>query len=306
MIKELLGNATLLVTLIVLYELISRWKTITSLASGIISGILFGGIAVICMNVPITYANGIFYDARIIVLSLAGLFGGPISVCISVLLAGSYRLWTGGPGIWAGMASILSSALIGLVVRFLFHGRPQKITGLCLLGMGFLSSAAMLLCQLLLPRAMAPEVIAHIWLPVFLLFPVTSLIAGVFLKNGLIRQQSEEALRNSEILHHSLTELSPIGIFRADSEGKNTYVNPQYCMISGLSPEQAGGDGWLNNVHPEDKNKLAEVLSQAVSEKKNVSEEFRFLKPGNQITWVLCDIVPEITKNGKLHGYIGT
>jgi len=82
---DLIQNATLLITLIVLYGLISRRKITYSLVPQLINGVLFGGIAIIGMNIPIEYSPGVFYDGRSIVLSLAGTFGGGITAALSVV-----------------------------------------------------------------------------------------------------------------------------------------------------------------------------------------------------------------------------
>jgi PAS domain S-box-containing protein len=38
-----------------------------------------------------------------------------------------------------------------------------------------------------------------------------------------------------------------------DVAGLTTYVNPSWCQISGLSFQEALGNGWLNAVHDDDK-----------------------------------------------------
>ncbi len=44
------------------------------------------------------------------------------------------------------------------------------------------------------------------------------------------RKAAEEALRNSELLYHSLVESLPQSIFRKDREGRFTFVNQQFCQ----------------------------------------------------------------------------
>jgi len=150
MTTDLIQNATLLITLIVLYGLISRKKMAGSLISQIINGVLFGGIAIIGMNIPINYSPGVFYDGRTIVLSLAGLFGGGITAGLSMILALAYRMNVGGLGIWAGAASIISSALIGAFFRYSCNYKPEwvKIPGLAM--MGVIVHVTMLICQFFL------------------------------------------------------------------------------------------------------------------------------------------------------------
>ncbi|HSA99906.1 MAG TPA: PAS domain S-box protein, partial [Anaerolineales bacterium] len=58
-------------------------------------------------------------------------------------------------------------------------------------------------------------------------------------------QQTESLLRESEGRYQTLATISPVGIFRTDANGATTYVNPKWCEISGLSYDDAFGDGWF-------------------------------------------------------------
>jgi len=74
-------------------------------------------------------------------------------------------------------------------------------------------------------------------------------------------QQATLALQESERTYQTLARISPVGIFRTDPNGSTTYVNPQWCQISGMSVDQALGDGWLAAVHPEDREKIKPGLA---------------------------------------------
>jgi PAS domain S-box-containing protein len=114
-----------------------------------------------------------------------------------------------------------------------------------------------------------------------------------------------EALSKMRNLFETLARVSPVGIFRTDADGYTTYVNPKWSELSGLSAEEAYGNGWLNAVHPEDRGKLAETWQNDIYARKESNTEYRFLKPDNSIIWVLGKAVPEVTDN-EVAGYIGT
>jgi PAS domain S-box-containing protein len=48
------------------------------------------------------------------------------------------------------------------------------------------------------------------------------------------RKQTELALRESELLHHSLVESLPLALFRKDAEGRFTFANQRFCGLLGL------------------------------------------------------------------------
>ncbi len=119
------------------------------------------------------------------------------------------------------------------------------------------------------------------------------------------RKQAEEDLQKSQHLFQTLTRVSPVGIFRTDTDGNTTYVNPKWSELSGLSSEEALGEGWLNGVHPEDQGKLSGTWLNNFKSKKESGAEYRFLKKDGSIIWVLGKAVPELAGN-EVTGYIGT
>jgi PAS domain S-box-containing protein len=52
---------------------------------------------------------------------------------------------------------------------------------------------------------------------------------------------AEAALRDSEVLYHSLVEHVPLNIFRKDTHGRFTFVNKLFCQTLGRPPEQIMG-----------------------------------------------------------------
>jgi len=55
------------------------------------------------------------------------------------------------------------------------------------------------------------------------------------------RKQTEESLKNSEALYHSLVETIPQNIFRKDTQGKFIFANQQFCKLLGVKLESIVG-----------------------------------------------------------------
>ena len=53
-----------------------------------------------------------------------------------------------------------------------------------------------------------------------------------------IRTRAEKELRRSQKLFHTIARVSPVGLFRTDSEGQYIYVNEYWSDITGLSPRR--------------------------------------------------------------------
>jgi len=126
-----------------------------------------------------------------------------------------------------------------------------------------------------------------------------------FVENITERKRAEKALIESQQQFQTLSQMSPVGIFRTNAVGSTTYVNPRWAEISGLSTEEALGDGWIKAVHPDDRETLSYNWKKLLNRGEKSVAEYRFLKPDGSITWVLGNAVPEIM-DGELKGYIGT
>jgi PAS domain S-box-containing protein len=119
------------------------------------------------------------------------------------------------------------------------------------------------------------------------------------------RKKSEEALRESQQLFQTLSQVSPVGIFRTSADGYTTYVNPEWIELSGLTEAEAFGFSWLKAVHPDDRALLEERWKTDVQRETLSVAEYRFLRPDGSIVWVMGNAVPEI-KDNIIKGYIGT
>ncbi|MCX6270944.1 MAG: PAS domain S-box protein [Bacteroidetes bacterium] len=119
------------------------------------------------------------------------------------------------------------------------------------------------------------------------------------------RKMAEEALRESQQLFQTLAQISPVGIFRTLSDGYTTYVNPKWSELSGLTFNEALGDGWLKAVHPADREILTRNWYADINSEKTSNAEYRFLKPDGSIVWVIGNAVPEWDQD-EIIGYVGT
>ena len=199
MMPILIANAALLIILSTLYGLLNLIQNRPQLKKLLI-GVLFGTIAILGMFAPLRLPDGIIYDGRSIILTLAGLFGGGRVALIAAAMAGVYRLSLGGTGVWAGIATIVACSLVGLFFRRRHKNHPEQMSLGMLYLVGLITHVVMLSCQLLLPWPRAFEILAEIWLPILMIFPLATFLIGFIMKNEEDRHQTHLKLQSSRAL----------------------------------------------------------------------------------------------------------
>lgn len=134
---------------------------------------------------------------------------------------------------------------------------------------------------------------------------------GQVLYVGLVRditdrKKYETALLTSEERFRTLTSFAPVGIYETDTEGNCLFVNERWCELTGLTPKEALGPGWASALHNDDQRAVFEAWQNAVLQKTEFSEEYRFQKPSGQVVWVSGRAIALTNENNQPRGYIGT
>jgi len=119
-------------------------------------------------------------------------------------------------------------------------------------------------------------------------------------------KQVEAALRDSERRYATLTEAAPVAIFRLDPTGQCIYVNDRWSEMTRKPTQAALGMGWLDIIHPEDRERLRLQWSQGFWPTGLYCNEGRHLHPNGSISWFYIQVLPETNPFGTAIGYIGT
>lgn len=177
MALTLIQNVALIVMLATIQRYLARRLPTGSWVRRIVSGALYGLVAVIGMMIPFDLAEGIFYDGRSIVMGLAGLFGGAPVAVIAGLIAAAYRVYLGGVGVPAGVLTIVFTAAAGVGFHYLVRAKPGLLRIPGLMAFGVVLHLLVLLAQLLLlPAGTASAIVETVWLPVMTLFPLGTVL----------------------------------------------------------------------------------------------------------------------------------
>jgi PAS domain S-box-containing protein len=120
------------------------------------------------------------------------------------------------------------------------------------------------------------------------------------------RKQREIALAKSESLFRTLIQVVPVGIFQMDALGACRYVNEPLCQLYGESMEALLGDGWLDAIHPDDRDRVEQTWLDSLIEGKPFFSEHRILRADGAIIWVVAQAQAERDLEGEVVGFVGS
>lgn len=195
---EILYNLGMLVSLSIISGFVGhKWKT--GWYESLSQGAIFGFASMMGMLHPLILAPGLIFDGRSVMISLAGLFFGPVAAAVAGAMALMLRVYQGGQGALMGALVIISSALIGVA----FHTRikksaEQKFAALEIFAMGIAVHVTMVLLMFTLPADKAISTVKLMGTPVLLAYPLATVLIGRILSESNERRKLTEELKTSQ------------------------------------------------------------------------------------------------------------
>jgi PAS domain S-box-containing protein len=125
---------------------------------------------------------------------------------------------------------------------------------------------------------------------------------------AIMRRQSraEEVRRQSDSQFRLMADTAPVLIWMSDVDKKRTWFNRQWLEFVGRTLEQESGDGWAENVHPEDFARCIETYVASFDARRPFSMEYRMRRHDGEYRWVLDNGLPRYGSSGEFTGYVGS
>ncbi len=119
------------------------------------------------------------------------------------------------------------------------------------------------------------------------------------------RKKTENDLRKSEEKFRLISQLSPVGIYMTTPEGECQYANECWCKMAGLTLNETMGMGWINGIHPDDREMVFNNWQKMVESRGQWGNEYRFMDKTGKTTWVYGVATSQEDVEGNIIGYIG-
>ncbi|MGZ8510723.1 MAG: PAS domain S-box protein [Chitinophagaceae bacterium] len=116
----------------------------------------------------------------------------------------------------------------------------------------------------------------------------------------------EQGLQEREQKFRLLADSMPQFVWTGDAEGKLYYFNYAVYNYTGLIPEQIEKEGWLQIVHPDDREENIKRWMHTVKTGTDFLFEHRFRRHDGEYRWQLSRALPVKDSAGKIQMWVGT
>jgi two-component system, cell cycle sensor histidine kinase and response regulator CckA len=113
-------------------------------------------------------------------------------------------------------------------------------------------------------------------------------------------------LRESEERFRNMANAAPVMIWTSGTDKRFTFVNKRWMDFTGRSSEQELGNGWADNVHPDDVERCCAAYSSSFDAHQPFTMEYRMCRADGEYRWILNSGVPRFEPDGVFEGYVGS
>jgi PAS domain S-box-containing protein len=118
-------------------------------------------------------------------------------------------------------------------------------------------------------------------------------------------KRAEEALRQGEERFRSLIEATVAIVWNTRATGEAEDEQPGWSAFTGQTFEELRGWGWLDAVHPADRERTARTWSEAIRTRSLCQLEHRLRRHDGEYRHMLVRAVPILDKNGGIREWVG-
>ncbi len=120
------------------------------------------------------------------------------------------------------------------------------------------------------------------------------------------KKKAVEDLKESEERFRTMAEGTDIFIAVGDESSNATYFNNAWVKLTGRPMEDLLKFGWLDLVHPEDRDRYVNIYLDAFKKREPFTGEFRVLNSNGEYRWLLAQGPPRFRPDGSFAGYISS
>lgn len=119
------------------------------------------------------------------------------------------------------------------------------------------------------------------------------------------RRKLELALKKSEENYRFISNTTPVMLWVTDENNQCTFLNQTWEDFTGQPFIEGKGLGWLDVVHPDDKERSYNTFFEASGKLEPFTLDYRIKSKDGNYIWAIDSGAPLISEDGSFKGYTG-
>ena len=120
------------------------------------------------------------------------------------------------------------------------------------------------------------------------------------------RIAAQQAVLESEERFRNMADSAPVMIWVSGEDRQCTYVNKQWVDFTGRSTEEQLGNGWVEAIHPDDRDRSFQIYAHAFEERTAFEMEYKLRRHDGEYRWIFDTGAPRFSSENVFLGYIGS
>lgn len=128
---------------------------------------------------------------------------------------------------------------------------------------------------------------------------------GVIVLETTALKRAEQALRESEARFRAVVESTSQASWEANAEGQVVVDSPAWRAYTGQTVDEWLGQGWIDAVHPDDREAILRQWHDAVESERVLNAEYRIKSPDGGWRWTNVRAAPLRNTTGAITKWVG-
>ncbi|WP_275783814.1 diguanylate cyclase [Pararhizobium gei] len=260
-------------------------------------GIWMGAAAIVSMSMAVEFERGIYGDFRTAIISMSGLFGGPVAAALTCIITLAYRLSMGGAGALYGVVLICVVGAMSCVAHLALNRRALAFSDIVVYA-AVLSGVSYLLSISPISPVQAGQA-NDAYIPLRVMGFLSTVIAGL----SIIKIRGATVER--DLLRAALRQ-SPDFYYVKDRQSRFRTVNNQVARHNGFeNPRDMIGLSDADIASPERAKQLFEDEQELISSGRPILNREERLDNEGVERWFSTSKVPLYDESGHPIGLAG-